>query len=212
MCKTGCCSPRLLVGYAGGLSAFIAAVLILGRKDVDPPSQFAIVRITETFLGLGCYILVELILQPRRASTLARKELVVGLCSLPDFTSLLISAHTREQCVHSYVLKLLDIKEKKKKLTNHVSKLRNYIEEAKVEPDFWFLPFPEATYSKLLNSYCKIADLLHFATLSYEYIIERCASNDLPVQTIYGSFIRDDPSIRKHSERGISMLCRSPPS
>lgn len=180
-----------MYGYAGGLSAFIAAVIILGRKDVDPPSEFAIVRITETFIGIGCYILVELMLQPRRASTLARKELVVGICSLRDFTSSLISAQTREGCVHSYALALLELKEKEKKLKDHIYHLKNYIEEAKVEPDFWFLPFPATTYSKLLNSYCKIADLLHFAMLSHEYIIESCARNDISVERIYG-FIGDD--------------------
>lgn len=180
-----------MYGYAGGLSAFLAAIIILGRKDVDPPSEFAIVRITETFIGIGCYILVELILQPRRASTLARKELVVVVCSLQDFTSSLISAQNSKGCVHSHALALLELKEKEKKVKDHICSLSNYIEEAKVEPDFWFLPFPATTYSKLLNSYCKIADLLHFAMLSHEYIVDSCARNDLSVETIYG-FIQDD--------------------
>eukprot|EP00253_Pinus_taeda_P017740 PITA_17740 len=180
-----------MYGYAGGVSAFIATVVILGHKHVEPPSEFAIIRITETFIGIGCYILMELILQPRRASTLARKELVITLCSLHDFTSSIIAAQTSQGFVHSHVLTLLELKEKERTLESHVGRLRNYIEEAKVEPDFWFLPFPATIYSKLLDSYCKIADLLHFATLSYESIIKSCASNNLSVNRIYG-FLNDD--------------------
>lgn len=195
-------------GYAGGLSAFIAAVVILGQKDVEHPSEFAIVRTTETFIGIGCYILIELTLQPRRASTLARKELVIGLCSLRDFTISLVSAQIRRGCVHSYALALLELKEKQKRLKSHICRLRNYIEEAKVEPDFWFLPFPSSIYSKLLESYCKIEDLLHFATLSYESIIESCASNNLSVERIYGVISDDLQAFESRVSKGFQSLTK----
>ena len=107
-----------MYGYAGGLSAFIAAVVILGHTHVERPSEFAVVRITETFIGIGCYILMELILQPRRASTLARKELVITLCSLRDFTGSIISAQTSQGFVHSHVLTLLELKEKERTLVS----------------------------------------------------------------------------------------------
>lgn len=58
-----------MYGQAGGNSVVIGAVIKLGRKNYGPPSQFAIARITETFIGLFCSIMVDLILQPTRAST-----------------------------------------------------------------------------------------------------------------------------------------------
>ncbi|KAK4375136.1 hypothetical protein RND71_005813 [Anisodus tanguticus] len=64
-----------IYGQAGGLSAIIGAVLILGRKGFGPPSEFAIARITETFIGLSCSIMMEILLQPTRASTLAKFQL-----------------------------------------------------------------------------------------------------------------------------------------
>eukprot|EP01018_Ginkgo_biloba_P034008 Gb_26774 [translate_table: standard] len=180
-----------MYGYAGGVSAFIAAVIILGRKNADPPSEFAIVRITETFIGIACYILVELLLQPRRASTLARNELVLSLNYLQNCTHSFISAQTSHLCVHSCSSALVELKEKEKRLQSHISRLRAFIEEAKVEPDFWFLPFPGDTYSKLLESHSKITDLLHFAIRSFETIIEISSSNHVSIDRIYGP-IRDD--------------------
>nr|GMD61345.1 uncharacterized protein LOC109193187 [Ipomoea batatas] len=47
-----------MYGPAGGISACIGAVLILGRKGFGPPSAFAMTRIMQTFIGLTCSILL----------------------------------------------------------------------------------------------------------------------------------------------------------
>ncbi|KAJ6750624.1 hypothetical protein OIU85_001187 [Salix viminalis] len=65
-----------MYGQAGGISAVIGALLLLGRKDFGLPSEFAIARIVETFIGLSCSIMADLILQPTRSSSLAKVGLL----------------------------------------------------------------------------------------------------------------------------------------
>lgn len=66
-----------MYGEAGGISAVIGALLILGRKNYGAPSEFAIARVTEASIGLICFIIVEIIFQPARAATLAKAQLAV---------------------------------------------------------------------------------------------------------------------------------------
>ncbi|KAL4302744.1 hypothetical protein GQ457_10G010750 [Hibiscus cannabinus] len=140
-----------MYGQAGGISAVIGAVLILGRKNFGPPSDFAIARIIETFIGLSCSIAVELLFQPKRASTLAKIELSKSLEILHEC----ISSVSLEPGEASHA-------ENQKKLKSHVSQLGKFIGEAEVEPNFWFLPFHSACYGKLLGSLSKVVDLLLF--------------------------------------------------
>ncbi|XP_031268225.1 uncharacterized protein LOC116126686 [Pistacia vera] len=149
---TGFLRRSRMYGQAGGISAVIGAVLILGRKNFGPPSEFAIARIVETFIGLSCSIMVDLLFQPTRASTLAKVQLSKSLGMLHD-------------CVGSMSLQESqgNLLGNQKKLKLNVNALEKYIGEADVEPNFWFLPFHGACYSKLLGSLSKMADLLHFA-------------------------------------------------
>ncbi|XWS28857.1 hypothetical protein CRYUN_Cryun25bG0107700 [Craigia yunnanensis] len=140
-----------MYGQAGGISAVIGAVLILGRKNFGSPSEFAIARIIETFIGLSCSIVVELLFQPTRASTLAKIELSKSL-------------ETLYECIGSVSLQVSEanLVENQKKLKIHVNQLGKFIGEADVEPNFWFLPFHNACYGKLLESLSKMVDLLLF--------------------------------------------------
>ncbi|XVF20087.1 hypothetical protein REPUB_Repub11eG0168200 [Reevesia pubescens] len=143
-----------MYGQAGGISAVIGAVLILGRKNFGPPSEFAIARIIETFIGLSCSIVVELVFQPTRASTLAKIELSNSLKTL-------------HECIGSMSLLQVseaNLVENQKKLKIHVNQLGKFIGEAEVEPNFWFLPFHSACYGKLLGSLSKMVDLLLFGS------------------------------------------------
>lgn len=47
-----------MYGQAGGISAAVGALLILGRKNYGPPIDFAIARITEAVIGIICFITV----------------------------------------------------------------------------------------------------------------------------------------------------------
>ncbi|XXG80942.1 hypothetical protein AAC387_Pa09g1696 [Persea americana] len=50
-----------MYGPAGGATASVGAILLLGRKGYGPPSDFAMTPITEVFIGVSCPILVELL-------------------------------------------------------------------------------------------------------------------------------------------------------
>ncbi|XP_031486517.1 uncharacterized protein LOC116254972 [Nymphaea colorata] len=141
-----------MYGYAGGLTAFIGAVIILGRRDYGSPSQFAIERITETFVGILCCILVELIFLPKRASTLAREKLLVTLKETGD-------CMTPLGCTNKPCLSLSEMKETWTRLRTHLTELKNLIEEGKAEPGFWFLPFPHASYTRAFNSLSIVVEL-----------------------------------------------------
>lgn len=141
-----------MYGQAGGISAVIGAILILGRKNFGPPSEFAIARITETFIGLSCSIIVDLLFQPTRGSTLAQTQLSKSLTTLHD-------------CLGSLSLgKANSLFEKQKQLKMDVNELEKFIGEADAEPDFWFLPFNSACYKKLSGSLSKMRDIFVFST------------------------------------------------
>ncbi|XP_015874136.3 uncharacterized protein LOC107411123 [Ziziphus jujuba] len=150
-----------LYGQAGAISAVIGAILILGRKNFGPPSEFAIVRIVETFIGLSCSIVVDLALQPTRSSTLAKIQLSKCLETLQDCIDS-VSLQASKDCLG----------EKQKKLRECVNELSKFIGEAEVEPNFWFLPFNSACYGKLFKSLSKIVDLLLFSGYAVELLQE----------------------------------------
>lgn len=154
---------------AGAISATIAALIILGRKNYGSPTQFAFVRITEVFIGLSCSVIVDLLVQPIRASTMAKGGLSKSLRSLHksiesiDFCT---SAENKSRMC------LKDLKENEKKLRANVTELGKLIAEAAVEPNFWFIPFHGACYSKLLGSLLRMADLLLYTTRAMESLVQ----------------------------------------
>ncbi|KAM5583725.1 hypothetical protein ABKV19_003547 [Rosa sericea] len=141
-----------MYGQAGGISAVIGAVLILGRSNFGPPSEFAMARITETFIGLSSTIIVDLLLQPTRASALAKVQLSRTLGAL-------------HECINSVTLQTgrAQLEDNQKCLKIQVEELGNLIAEADVEPNLWFLPFHSACYGKLMSSISKMMELLVFS-------------------------------------------------
>ncbi|KAK4389174.1 hypothetical protein Sango_2254400 [Sesamum angolense] len=149
-----------MYGQAGGISAVIGAVLILGRKNFGTPSDFAIARIVETFIGLSCSIMVDILLQPTRAAVLAKVQLSTTLQSLHEsVSSITIGSSSR------FILE-----ERLKQLKSHVTELGKFIEEAEVEPNFWFLPFRSACYSKLKLSLSRMVDFLLFVSHALRFL------------------------------------------
>ncbi|KDO36970.1 hypothetical protein CISIN_1g006621mg [Citrus sinensis] len=148
-----------MYGQGGGISAVIGAVLILGRKSLGPPEEFAIARIVETFIGLTCTIIGELLFQSTRASTLAKSQLSKSLGTLHDCISSMTLRASQASLLH-----------KQKRLKMHVNELGTLIGEADVEPNFGFLPFHSACYSKLLVSLVKMVHLLHFCSYSIGFL------------------------------------------
>ncbi|CAI0471789.1 unnamed protein product [Linum tenue] len=147
-----------MYGQAGGISAVIGALLILGRKNYGNPSEFAIARITEATIGLLCLVAVEIVLQPARAATLARTEIAWGLEAFRDCVEGFTLCTDRKGLFFSSTTQ----RDKQKILECHVDKLNQFVMEAEVEPNFWFLPFHATCYKKLLGSLRKASDLLLF--------------------------------------------------
>ncbi|KAH1123376.1 hypothetical protein J1N35_006536 [Gossypium stocksii] len=145
-----------MYGQAGGIAAVIGASLILGRKNYGTPSEFAIARTAEATIGLICFVTVEILFHPSRSATLAKTELSRTLRALQDCFKV-ISLHTDRK---DNLRELMQ--EKQKKLRHHVRELQNFIAEAELEPNFWFLPFHCGCYNKLLISISKMTDLVHF--------------------------------------------------
>lgn len=156
-----------MYGQAGGISAVIGALLILGRKHYGPPTQFAIARITEATIGLICFITVEILMNPSRAAALAKSELSQCLRSLQDCIDAIAISPGENQIP---LLLSQTLRERRKKLESFVSQLEKFSSEAKSEPSFWFLPFHGAGYSRLLQSLSTMLDLLHFVEYLTEHV------------------------------------------
>lgn len=149
-----------MYGQAGGVSAVIGALLILGRKNFGAPSDFAIARIVETFIGLSCSIMVDILLQPTRASVLAKLQLSLSLRSMHET----LGAMSLESSSR------FGFEERLKEMRFHVSELGKFIEEAEVEPSFWFLPFHGTCFGKLKASLSKTVDFLHFGSHALRFL------------------------------------------
>ncbi|CAN4100946.1 unnamed protein product [Withania somnifera] len=170
-----------MYGQAGGISAVIGAVLILGRKGFGPPSEFAIARITETFIGLSCSIMVEILLHPTRATTLAKLQLSKNFEIL-------------QECIESISFGSLgNLVESKNKLKFHVSEMGKFIEEAEAEPNFWFVPFHGVCYRKLMGSLSKMAEYLHFGSQAFILLEQESGGIDNFVNKLDGdiNFFKD---------------------
>ncbi|KAK9289977.1 hypothetical protein L1049_008139 [Liquidambar formosana] len=158
-----------MYGQAGGVSAVIGALLILGRKDYGTPSEFAIARIAEAFIGLSCFIMVEFILRPMRAATLAKSQLSRTLGALRECIKELALYDDQKNMP---VPLLLALRAKQKKLKFNVNELEKFIGEAELEPSMWFLPFHGACYKNLFGSVSKMVDLLLFVAYKIEFLLE----------------------------------------
>lgn len=144
---------------AGGTAAVIGSLLILGRKSYGPPSEFAIYRLTEAFIGLACFVVVELILQPTSSATLVKKHLYLIQGTLKDCTKHMV-VDSRQK----------GLMEKQRTLKSQVHDLEKFIKDAVLEPRFWFIPFPISCYQKLQKSLSKMADVLFFMSCDIEFL------------------------------------------
>ncbi|CAO2840619.1 unnamed protein product [Amaranthus hypochondriacus] len=141
-----------MYGQAGAVSAVIGAILILGRRNFGPPSDFAIARIVETFIGLFCSIIIDILLQPTRAASLAKVHLTKTLGAL----------HTAFSSIDLLTMSKAELLESTKSIKLHLNELGKFVGEAEAEPNFWFLPFHTQGYNKLMGNFTKMSDLLVF--------------------------------------------------
>lgn len=144
-------------GQPGGVTAAIAALLILGRRNYGAPTEFAITRIVEASIGLLCFVFGEILVTPARAATLARTELSLCLDALLDCIRSLVLCSEQKNQKMSVVA---DLRKRQAKLKSHVEALERFTAEAITEPNIPFLrPLNAVSYNKLLGSFSKISDL-----------------------------------------------------
>lgn len=146
---TGFLRNSRMFGQASSIAAILSAIFILGRRNYGSPIEFSITRLCETFIGLSCAIFVELVLQPTRASTLARKQLCQSLTTL-------------RECI--------DAIKGERKLREQVGVLKKRITEANSEPNLWFLPFNTTCFQNLHESLSKMVDFMYFIDRGLENI------------------------------------------
>ncbi|GMH10152.1 hypothetical protein Nepgr_011993 [Nepenthes gracilis] len=155
-----------MYGETGSISAVVAALLILGRSGYGTPTEFAISRTAEACIGLVCFILMEVILQPERAATLSKDQLSRCLGTLKDYLENIMVLRTGDGKPGPCPLPPLE--EQKTRLESEINELKEFIEEAKVEPNFWFTPFDGEFYSTLQKSVSRMADLSSFMASAVE--------------------------------------------
>ncbi|RDX82086.1 hypothetical protein CR513_37168, partial [Mucuna pruriens] len=166
-----------MYGQAGGISAVTGALLVVGMKHHDPPSQFALARIVEATIGLLCFVIVESLFNPCRAATLAKSKLSQCLSSLKDcIDQIAIITPTKKEMPFSSCQAL---RETQKKLKSVVGQLEEFTAEAELEPNFWFVPFHNACYAKMLESLSRMTDLLLFVAYSMENVMLLTQKNEV---------------------------------
>ncbi|KAL8232947.1 hypothetical protein R6Q57_002725 [Mikania cordata] len=151
-----------MFGESGGIAAAIGALLILGRKNYGPPKQFAIARLTEVSIGLFCMVLLEVILQPARATTLVKLQVSQCLGTLDKCLNQISSPKENKQNI--------------KRLKSDLNELKNLIKIAKSEPSLWFLPFTATCYDTIRERLSKMVDLMQIMVYNMEFI--SCLSQD----------------------------------
>eukprot|EP00850_Spirogloea_muscicola_P016339 SM000132S26854 [mRNA] locus=s132:9162:16854:+ [translate_table: standard] len=131
-------------GYAGVVAAFTAAVIMLGyQQSGQGVDTYSLGRITETFIGVLCFVVVEGVVWPSRAVVLVRASVVSCLQDCRDCVAAIIRAYMNGTC--------LQCREKFAEDAIGRSLVRQALlaDEAQHEPDLWWAPFPSATHSRL---------------------------------------------------------------
>lgn len=191
-----------MYGEAGGISAVIGALLILGRKNYGFPAAFTIARIVEATIGLICFIVVEILFDPARAGTLARIELSQSLTEACESIKGIVSCYNEKNLPGSA---FVEIRERLNRLRARLSGYEKYTREAEVEPNFWFCPFPASCHLTLLESLSRTVDLLQFLVFQMDTLKQLCQTASFPWKDISES-LKDD--IELFTERvGSTFEC-----
>ncbi|XP_050382849.1 uncharacterized protein LOC126799651 [Argentina anserina] len=142
-----------MYGQAGGISAALGALVILGRKNYGSPIDFAIARITEAVIGMICLVTIDILSGPVRAATLAKLELSHCLGALQECISDIVLFNNDQSNLQASIFPAS--KQKQDKLKSHLDQFEKFVVEAELEPNFWFIPFNGACYRKILRSVSK---------------------------------------------------------
>eukprot|EP00850_Spirogloea_muscicola_P017388 SM000149S01323 [mRNA] locus=s149:111:8229:+ [translate_table: standard] len=151
------------VGYAGIVSAFTAAIIMLGyRRAALNVHDYALNRIAETCTGITCFIVVEALLWPHRAVKLVRQELVSCLSNARRCFSAIVASYMGQNCSSCHRRAIEMVAEVEEDVSKSILLQTILAEEAAAEPDLWHAPFPAQIYSQLVRSEGRILSMLFF--------------------------------------------------
>jgi hypothetical protein len=130
-------------GPAGGVAAALSGIIIMGRRYGEPAMAFTVARLVETFIGISCAVLADIIFQPgARPSVQAREQLT--------------------RCIAALAAADDPSQSQLKSLQSQLALLRRHAAEAGSEPSYlWLPPFPAACYDKIQGSLGRMAQMLH---------------------------------------------------
>ncbi|KAI5060415.1 hypothetical protein GOP47_0024835 [Adiantum capillus-veneris] len=180
-----------LFGFSGAMSAFTGGVVILARTNKDSSDEsFTVVRIVEAFMGMASFIVVELLVMPRRAAGIVKIELISGLGKMKSHVGAVLLMFSELRCAKCCASAVVDLKVQEKSLRRSLARLQELVKEATEEPQFWYSAFPSSTYSKLLEIQGRMVDFLHFSVCAFETIVETLSNADLGIQELHSAFDR----------------------
>jgi len=132
-------------GPAGGVAAALSGVIIMGRRYDEPAMAFTVARLVETFIGIACALLADIIFHPG-----ARPREQLTRC----IAAALAAAAADDSSQSQSQLMMKSLQQQLALLTRHAA-------EAGSEPSFlWLPPFPAACYDKIQGSLGRMAQLL----------------------------------------------------
>ncbi|KAF8650660.1 hypothetical protein HU200_063812 [Digitaria exilis] len=134
-------------GPAGGVAAAVSAIIIMGRRYDEPPMAFTMARLVETFIGISCAVVADVLFQPgARPSVKAREQLTRCIATLARcFTTSVVDDPPPPELL----------------LQQQLALLGKSVAEADSEPTYlWLPPFPAACYEKIQDSLGRMAQLL----------------------------------------------------
>ncbi|KAH7442985.1 hypothetical protein KP509_02G011400 [Ceratopteris richardii] len=181
-----------ILGYSGAVSAFTGAIVIIARTNKDSSDEeFTVIRIVEAFLGMASFVLVEILVMPRRAASMVKPEIISGFRKLQEFTSAIFESYYCEHCdLFDECKTMKELKGKEEKLRKSLSTQTALVKEAAEEPRFWFAPFPEKNFMKVVEEQKNILELLHFSVTILEEIKRAGREANISFGRTLQSFLR----------------------
>ncbi|CAN6339287.1 unnamed protein product [Urochloa humidicola] len=149
----------------GGVAAALSGIIIMGRRYNEPPMAFTVSRLVETFIGIACAVMADIIFQPgARPSVKAREQITccitttLAACSAADDDAS-ASGPSQSQLIHNN--------------NKGLALLRGHVAEAASEPSYlWLPPFPAACYDDIQGSLGRMAQLLHLYHLARMAVVD----------------------------------------
>ncbi|CAN6380294.1 unnamed protein product [Urochloa humidicola] len=159
-------------GPGGGVAAALSGIIIMGRRYNEPPMAFTISRLVETFIGIACTVMADILFQPgARPSLKARDQLTRCIATM-------LAACRSCSCSCSADDDDASTSGPSQSLANNnksLALLRRHVTEAASEPSYlWLPPFPVACYDDIQGCLSKMAQLLHL----YHQVARTAAAGD----------------------------------